>query len=91
LLKENQRGFTTDTAPSGTGRCARRWDKRQGSLYGMAPGGIVRSTRRWRENNGLGGRWRLAVSGYRQAIWSNCAWVEPGENTVVLCFLGVLF
>jgi len=42
----------------------------------------------------LGGRWRLAVSRYRQAVWNNFAWRRVGRARRKCCcslLSGVLF
>jgi len=43
---------------------------------------------------GLAGRWRLAVSEYRQAVWNNFAWRRVGRARRKRCcplLSGVLF
>ena len=43
---------------------------------------------------GLGGRWRLAVSEYRQAVWNSFAWRRVGRARRKCCcslLPGVLF
>jgi len=43
---------------------------------------------------GLGGRWRLAVSEYRQAVWNSFAWRPVGRARQKCCcslLSGVLF
>jgi len=45
------------------------------------------------ETGALAQRWRLAVSGYRQAIWNSFAWRRVGRARRKSCcsLLGVLF